>query len=95
MKIVYLPQTRDDLRWMKDYYSNVFPEGARHARVRFQKAEKILKDNPHFGRPGALSGTRELVIAKTPFLILYRLRADRIEILRIWDARAPHFQPPK
>ncbi|MGI2035738.1 type II toxin-antitoxin system RelE/ParE family toxin [Rhizobium panacihumi] len=88
MQIVYLPQTRSDLRWMKEYYSSVFPEGARYARLRFLKAENLLRDNPNAGRPGALPGTRELVIAKTPFLILYRLQADRIEILRVWDARA-------
>ena len=88
MKIVYLPRTRADLRWMKEYYTHVFPEGARYARLRFQNAEQLLKDNPQAGRPGALSGTRELVIARTPFIILYRIQAERIEILRIWDGRS-------
>ncbi|EUB95060.1 plasmid stabilization system [Rhizobium sp. CF080] len=88
MKIVYLPQTRADLRWMKDYYTQVFPQGARYARLRFQNAERLLKDNPEIGRPGALPGTRELVIARTPFIILYRIQMDRIEILRIWDGRS-------
>jgi toxin ParE1/3/4 len=46
MQIVYLPQSRDDLRWMKDYYASVFPQGAQQARLRFQKAESLLRDNP-------------------------------------------------
>jgi len=87
MKIVYLPQTRTDLQWMKEYYTRVFPEGARYARLRFQNAERLLRDNPLAGRPGALPGPRELVIARTPFLILYRIQANRIEILRICDGR--------
>lgn len=94
MKIVYLPRTRTDLQWMKEYYTHVFPEGARYARLRFQNAEKLLKDNPQAGRPGALPGTRELVIARTPFLILYRIQADRIEILRIWDGRSDRNSGP-
>ncbi len=88
MEIVYLPQTRGDLRWMKDYYSRVFPAGARHARLQFEAAEALLRDNPNAGRPGILPGTRELVIPKTPFIIFYRVASDRVEVLRVWDGRA-------
>ncbi|RWX75864.1 type II toxin-antitoxin system RelE/ParE family toxin [Neorhizobium lilium] len=88
MKIVYLPQTRADLRWMKDYYSRIFPEGARQARMRFKTAAQLLEDNPEIGRLGPIAGTWEFVIAKTPFIIFYRIQMNRIEILRIWDGRA-------
>jgi toxin ParE1/3/4 len=35
------------------------------------------------GRPGRKSGTRELVFAGLPYLAVYRLRGDAVEILRI------------
>jgi hypothetical protein len=39
-------------------------------------------------RPGRVEGTRELVIVRTSFIAVYRVRANHIEILRIpaWGA---------
>ena len=44
-----------------------------------------LKDNPEIGRIGRKQGTRELVLSKTSFILIYRIRprAKRIEILRV------------
>lgn len=43
-----------------------------------------LSEHPELGRPGRVKGTRELVINRTPFVIVYRIkpRARRIEIIR-------------
>jgi len=38
---------------------------------------------PHVGRPGRKAGTRELVFPGLPFLAVYRVRTDAIEINRI------------
>jgi toxin ParE1/3/4 len=39
------------------------------------------------GRPGRTKGTRELVISRTPFIAVYRLKgARRIEIIRLLHA---------
>jgi toxin ParE1/3/4 len=35
------------------------------------------------GRTGRKKGTRELVISGTPFIIVYRIKANRIELLRL------------
>lgn len=37
---------------------------------------------PHIGRIGSVAGTRELVIANTPYIVVYRIR-ERVEVLRI------------
>jgi toxin ParE1/3/4 len=42
---------------------------------------------PMSGRAGRCPGTRELVVARTPLIIAYRLRADNIEILRVLHGR--------
>ncbi|MFP3943361.1 MAG: type II toxin-antitoxin system RelE/ParE family toxin [Alphaproteobacteria bacterium] len=44
-----------------------------------------LAEYPEMGRPGRQRGTRELVVNRTPFIIVYRIRprAGRIEILRV------------
>jgi toxin ParE1/3/4 len=43
----------------------------------------MLLLHPKLGRPGRVKGTRELVISRTPFIAVYRLKEpDRIEVLR-------------
>jgi toxin ParE1/3/4 len=38
---------------------------------------------PGRGRPGRISGTRELVVVGTPYIVAYRVHANDIEILTI------------
>lgn len=38
------------------------------------------------GRAGRVAGTRELVVADTPYIIPYRVRGDAVEILRVFHA---------
>jgi len=40
-----------------------------------------LLTHPEIGRPGRVPGTRELVVAGTPYIIPYRVRDGRVEIL--------------
>ena len=42
-----------------------------------------LRDHPHLGRPGRIAGTRELVIAETPYIIPYRVVDDDVQILAV------------
>ena len=41
---------------------------------------------PHSGRPGHIPGTRELVISKLPYIVVYRISGDTVEILRVFHA---------
>jgi membrane protein DedA with SNARE-associated domain len=43
-----------------------------------------LKQNPFLGRSGPETGVRELVIAGTPYVVMYRVRGKRIIISTIW-----------
>jgi len=42
-----------------------------------------LIEQPGLGRIGRKRGTRELVISKTPFVVIFRVKAKRIEIIRL------------
>ncbi|HET7412547.1 MAG TPA: type II toxin-antitoxin system RelE/ParE family toxin [Pararhizobium sp.] len=88
MKVVFLPSSDEDVRWFTRYYRSVFPGGRGKARRRMAEVLAILADNPQIGRTADDTGQRELPITNTPFALIYRVTADRIEILRLWDGRA-------
>lgn len=88
MKVVFLPSAIPDLRWFSRHYQTVFPQGGSAARKRMAKAVILLSENPAAGRPLPEAGQRELVILRTPFVLVYRIAASEIEILRLRDARA-------
>jgi toxin ParE1/3/4 len=35
------------------------------------------------GREGRIAGTRELVVRRTPLIVVYRVQVGRVEILRV------------
>jgi toxin ParE1/3/4 len=47
-----------------------------------RKTQKIISNLLKMGRIGRVKGTRELVISRTPFIAVYRIAGQRIEILR-------------
>ena len=50
---------------------------------RVREAVEYLLDHPNLGRGGRLRATRELVVTGTPFIVIYRVRLDTVQILRV------------
>ena len=88
MKLVYLDPALDDLNWVRTYYERVFPEGAETASKHFSETEELLKAFPHAGRPITGVENRERRVSNTPFNLVYRIREDRIEVVRVRDTRS-------
>ncbi|MFZ5617137.1 MAG: type II toxin-antitoxin system RelE/ParE family toxin [Pseudomonadota bacterium] len=44
---------------------------------------EALRQYPRLGRDGRIAGTRELIIAGTPFIAAYRVGQDAIEVLAV------------
>ncbi|MCE0506640.1 MULTISPECIES: type II toxin-antitoxin system RelE/ParE family toxin [unclassified Roseivivax] len=88
MKIVFLEDAARDIQWFRYYYVSVFPEGSAKARAHLKAIQQTLAANPYAGHPSELhADLRELSIPRTPFTLIYRVTATRIEILRLWDNR--------
>lgn len=88
MKLVYLDSTARDLQWFRHYYRSVFAEGSPKARQHFKVAIKTLSANPYAGHQNdTWRDVRELPVPRTPFVLIYRVTQDRIEVLRLWDTR--------
>jgi toxin ParE1/3/4 len=61
--------------------------GAAEALIeRIFSAVEMLERYPHMGRGGRVEGTRELVVAGTRFVVVYRPRRNRIEVLAVLHA---------
>jgi toxin ParE1/3/4 len=48
---------------------------------------EILLLQTHIGRPGRVTGTRELVVTGTPYVVPYRVRGERIELIAVFHGR--------
>jgi len=82
------------LDWLPEAHSNRFdqldhiaqdnPLAAADQDDEIEHQVDMLLQHPKLGRPGRVKGTRELVIGRTPFIAVYRLKgAARIEIIRL------------
>jgi toxin ParE1/3/4 len=87
MHIVWTEPALRDLAAARAYIALDTPgAAARQIDLVLQAAGNLLRF-PNIGRLGRRTGTRELVVSRTPYLLPYRLTADRIEILRVLHAR--------
>jgi toxin ParE1/3/4 len=50
------------------------------------EAIRSLKDFPHRGRIGREEGTRELLFPPLPYVTVYRVKEQSIEVLRIYHS---------
>ena len=51
---------------------------------RVLEAVSVLAEQPGLGRSGRVHGTRELIVAKTRYIVPYRVRGATVEILRVF-----------
>jgi toxin ParE1/3/4 len=82
--IVWRRQAIDDLLAMQAYIGKDDPRAAARIAVRIRSAVEGLATQPRIGRPGRVQGTRELVVAGTPYIVPYRLSGDEVHILRVY-----------
>jgi toxin ParE1/3/4 len=84
MIVRWMKPAADDLNHISDYTDEHFgTDRARETALVIWEAADSLSVTPYRGRPGRKRNTREIVLPGLPFLIIYRLRAQAVEILRI------------
>ena len=84
MRILWTEPAFWDLTHICDYSGESFgPTRARRTALQIHEAIHTLSQFPHRGRPGRKLGTSELVITGLPFLVVYRVKGDVVEVVRI------------
>ena len=65
-----------------DYIALDDPLAATSQDQEIEQQTNLLTTQPEMGRIGRAKGTREHVISRTPFIAVYRIKGERIELLR-------------
>ena len=81
VKVVWTLLALEDLNSAYEYLQEERPSSIRLMGQRIEKALQALSRHPFIGRSGRVLNTKELVIPGTPFILPYRLKKERIEIL--------------
>jgi toxin ParE1/3/4 len=87
MRIVWTAPAVSDLQALRTYIERDQPAAAAQQVEHILAAIGGLVRFPESGRPGRRSGTRELVVGRTPFIVAYRSRGDAVQILRVLHGR--------
>jgi toxin ParE1/3/4 len=61
---------------------------------RLREHAATLKSLPNRGRPGVEVNTREIVIPNWPYIVVYRVMEQHVEILQIRHAKQQYPPPP-
>ncbi len=83
MKIKWLRKALKNLETIHEYISALNREAAKQTVAKIRIGIDKLAEFPQMGRPGRVKGTRELIIGNTPYIVIYRVKQNNIEILRI------------
>ncbi len=83
MTVIWTPEARDDLGALRSYIEFEDRGAARRVVRAILAATDRLPEYPGIGRTGRVTGTRELVIQRTPYIVPYRVRGGEVEILRV------------
>jgi len=83
MELRWTEEAVTDLERITDYLFEKTPGHAPELTLGIYNAPSALLSFPYSGRPGKKHGTRELVLAPLPYVMIYRIRDDVIHIARI------------
>ncbi len=83
MKVVWFKSAILDLISVRDYIIQDNSQAAQQVVQRIKDKVSLLSEQPGIGRLGRVPNTRELLVDRTPFILPYRVRDNKIEILRV------------
>lgn len=83
MKIRLTSFAAEDLEAIEAYIAEENPDAAARTVMRVLESINDLLEFPNIGRPGRVPGTRELVVGKTPFIAVYKVKSNVLWVLRV------------
>jgi toxin ParE1/3/4 len=86
LTLYWTPTATSHLRSTYQYVAQDNPRAGQSLIERILSVTERLRDFPRMGREGRVEDTRELVIAGTPFVVVYRLHRGQVDVLAVFHA---------
>ncbi len=87
MKVVWTRRAIRHLICLREHTEKDSEQNALLVAKRILTAVNLLQTHPAMGRPGRMVGTRELIVPDTPYIIPYRIRRERLELIAVFHGR--------
>ena len=87
MIVYWTPDAQNDLDDAYTYISTDNAAAADQVEERVLDVVAGLAEWPQSGRTGVVEGTRELVITRTPYIAVYELVGEQVNVLRLIHGR--------
>ncbi len=84
MRIRWTVPAADDLTNINHYLQKHYPQFAESTVRAIYEHVRSLQTMPNRGRPGHRSGTRELVLSPLPYIVVYRVKGETVEVLHFY-----------
>lgn len=89
MQIRWTKKAKQNLLCVEKYIAEDNPTAAIKTVLKIIEKIGILAEHPNVGRSGRVFGTQELVISGSPYLVIYRIKINCVEILRVLHSAMP------
>ena len=86
MIVRFTASAQADIQAIFDYIARDNPLVARRVVSEIEIATDRLQRFPLSGRIGAVEATRELVMSRLPFIVIYRVAQTTIDIIAVFHA---------
>lgn len=83
MRIVWSLFAIEDREAIFTYIESDSPRTAARIDDLIESQVELLATTPEIGRPGRVTGTRELVIQRTPYIAAYQVEGKVVRVLRV------------
>jgi len=83
MQVRWSPEAADDFARIVEYIRQENPSAAHRVANRIYEGVAALESFPNRGRPGRVEGTRELPLSPLPWIVVYRVFKEAVEIARV------------
>ena len=84
MRIRWTPAAAADLQHINDYLREHHPRYRQPTMRKVYEAVRALKQSPRRGRLGREEGTREFLFPPLPYIAVYRVTTESVQIVRIY-----------
>lgn len=83
MRVRFTRLALQDIDDAYDFIAHDSPQNADLVIGRIERSVDTILAQPAIGRPGRIPGTREFIVARTPYILVYRERRSEVQILTV------------